>query len=1421
MADRFEMGSIPPISVWGNETVTFSVARHTGYADFIMDVKPVPQGKISISKELGEFSYTPAPEDDELTVTLQAGEGRLDKQTFHITVQPRLESDFHVIEHVSEEPRTDSQFYLSFSEQDAGKKVFNNTTDSPVEIETKQITVAGVKLVIEQSSAVDSLYKKLNGRPNLRRLTLCADEIVIRTELKLPGTAVAIYARVLHFEGSGQINTTPLSVEMRPFKGSVDDAGKIKERPGRDSGINGQDAGSVYLMAREMKVPNTGTIVFARGGNGQPAREGIRGKDGNSYAVWDGRFWAAAGMGFGVGDWLDVSRDIARMWNEYKPVSAEIYEIQGLAAPKKVTSIINAARNDSGDAKKSVPTSGTAPFVLPGAPGRGGNGGNVICTHRYKIEGRFEIQAGEDGAKAANVEAAKKGTPDKWVVVKVIYHPQVKSPDFEMGGVSLLDINMGRETQDGPPGIAPGAFGRAQNGRNLLHDEDITWAWVHPAAARAFISYARDVMLSGHTKGLKELLTLYRDALTSALSSASYAYSGITTESADRMAAVTLEAELTSLINRLDGPYDYFGNPAGWVPMLSFQANMELFTKEIETAIRVLFLAHWVESTENRNRQSADVLSKTCDRLREESAKALADYKVAEGKIGDIENRARQLAADLEKCALDLATTEADLRSKLKDQLQLEHKLRASGKILGGVMQLIPVGQPVAGAFGKSLTALSDIDLDNPKASASKIASPLAKVAGQGLKNKASKLYEKLSTAKKKEEDEKTKAFNAEFAKKENEDAVKTYRDEQKDAKDQIIEAFSGFAVSEEDIDERLEKVLADTPGYKAIIEKVKELNKKKATVTEELLSVLDTIDAAAMTVMKNQLALINLRGQTDVKLEALNPDALQYVRAMGQRARDRLMLYQYYLVKSYHYLMIEDLPVIDYRSQNLIKALTKMLTDSPDGTLTDAQFDALKAVFTAQLSEVAKEILEYYQTHPVKLKGSQPISLTKAQIETLNAEGQVEIELFNWLNAQREDIRIANIETDKVTLAAPLPRTTTGFSLEYRHDGISRIRRGGQLYVFRSGQYRIASGKGEPTPDQYRNDRVFWATDIKYDPRPSSGKDIDKIKITETTISRAEKNLVRELIRDPRNQGDKDPLLSFEPSAWTRLRITRSGEYEGKIAELTLTLNHLFHGIADRLKTVIVRTDDEIQPLIRCQPRDVNKSGDGYGSLVRTYDKATTGDVTVRAPARYGQRGFVGWRIGTEMTESGEKAPPIHTNPVLTLDLKKNAYVIEPVYEALEFVPTNAENEAWPPCPVGWKFNDWVLVNSSTATINISWLAWLPLHPSFPDGITPTVNEPQGSEHIKLSFDKLMLTPGESAKVSVCTNPGAPDNAEIGFGFRLGDILYVIFPNAQFASLGMTRKRTIGSRTSGWSGTGQMFDADMWNRTLTFKGSG
>ncbi|HEX6187132.1 MAG TPA: hypothetical protein VFZ40_03540, partial [Pyrinomonadaceae bacterium] len=79
-----------------------------------------------------------------------------------------------------------------------------------------------------------------------------------------------------------------------------------------------------------------------------------------------------------------------------------------------------------------------------------------------------------------------------------------------------------------------------------------------------------------------------------------------------------------------------------------------------------------------------------------------------------------------------------------------------------------------------------------------------------------------------------------------------------------------------------------------------------------------------------------------------------------------------------------------------------------------------------------------------------------------------------------------------------------------------------------------------------------------------------------------------------------------------------------------------------------------------------------------------------------------------------------------------------------------------------------------------------------------------------------LMLADGESAKISVCTNPNVTDGpgSEITFGWDVDDVHYAAFFKAQGDFSGM-RKR---SGSSGWSEMQDRFDVDLTTRTLKFK---
>lgn len=1369
MADTFPLGSIPPLSVWEGEKLSFTVTSSLGErVKFTKRATPSPKGKTSIDERTGVFTYEPSAEDkEEIAVWIRARKGAKEEaQKVYITPHPQLPSEFNVIEHVSASaPDPASRTYTTYAEVDAGEMRFNNIEElgdgagAKSTVMTKKVTISGVKLVIERNEDKGSLYNRLKDRTNLKQLTLCADEVVIRCELVVPGTDVNIYARQLRFDDSGgeiaRINTTPL-----PVKG----------RATRDEGLDGQKAGDVNLYIRNLDVPGNAHRIIANGSRGQDARLGIAGPKPKSLTwTWDGR--AKTKTIYGADSSLEWTQEVKNIEGGFVPIAvAFIKEMDGRV------------RNfDFGIGSGDWPGDGGDPEVFPGRPGQGGDGGTILSDFKDELASRVQQKAGEAGGMAKDVPPTPAGLPNKACWVDVVYKQTVvgnEKVEFSVSNIRTSSPGYGAAAQ-GPKTPAP------KDGQLRAVFYGGSSFWLHPSAVRAFLRYMDDAMLTGHARGeLRERLAYYRGAAKAAAKT-----------NKEELVWTALDAEVSALLQRVDGPYDYFGNPAGWVPMLSFQANHQLYKNEIEGAIRAMFLAYWVENTQKRQEAVAKTLGEAIKRLRQESDQALDDLKAAEEKANTLKEQFGGIKQDIEDEQKNLKIREDDLKRQAKNNLQVEHILRSSAKLLGGVMQLIPVGQPVLGAFGKSFTVLSDIDLDNPSKSIGGVAGAFSIVATDVI---APKIYEKLKLAsdEEKEVDAKKEAYNKELAKTQVKDKVKKHMEDQKAAKDSVFAAFAGFAVSEDDIKERLERMLAECPEFKEVVEKVKALNARKAAFAEELLAVLQAIDVATTTILTNQLSLIELRAQLNVTLERLDLEALQYVQGMGHRARNRLLLYQYYLLKSYHYLMLEGLPIVDFRAQQMFDRFSKLLPDSADGILADAQYKSLSSVFEDQLKEVAKKIITWYQAHSKRHTGSFIIGLSDEQLETINGPAKsLELDLLWKLDRQREDIRITKIETEAVGLAEPLPKTTANLSLAYTHEGVSRVRRGGRLYLFRSGEYGGAAG--------YRNDKIHWDTDIAFNPKPGAGK--EKMTFTNSEADAEEESLVRYLISDGKDD-NKNPVLSFRPSAWARLTLGRSGDYTGKLDNLTLKVQYVYHSVdTGKLATVVVKVNGDAQPYIRCDTLDENGRGDGLGGFVRTFNKKTRSIVKLRAPARYGRRAFKGWQI----TGDAE----LKTGQELALDLSKRLdYEVAPVYEPLEFSPVNDKNEEWPACPVGWSFDDWLFEyrNKDKKELTIYKLDCKPWRGG--DGYQPAVNEPQGNNQIKLSFERLTLMPGESTKISVCTNPEVEGSGGDQIMFSWGGDYGVFFDgNGNLNGLRVWRD-------NGWADASGAFDLDKENRTLIFR---
>jgi hypothetical protein len=179
--------------------------------------------------------------------------------------------------------------------------------------------------------------------------------------------------------------------------------------------------------------------------------------------------------------------------------------------------------------------------------------------------------------------------------------------------------------------------------------------------------------------------------------------------------------------------------------------------------------------------------------------------------------------------------------------------------------------------------------------------------------------------------------------------------------------------------------------------------------------------------------------------------------------------------------------------------------------------------------------------------------------------------------------------------------------------------------------------------------------------------------------------------------------------------------------------VDYVYQRVDDGLATVVVKVADGDQPFIRLDASDVNGRRDGQGSFVRTFANKKQ-KVQMSAPSQYGRRALLGWRV--------ESDPDIGRDgggATLTLDLGKSPdYLVEVVYVPPDQKPVNDKDEEWPACPVGWGFDDWVLTNDSKSPIRFNKLDCQPWH----GGYTPSVNEPQGNNNVRLSFERISLMP-------------------------------------------------------------------------------
>jgi len=1038
-----------------------------------------------------------------------------------------------------------------------------------------QIEISGMSIKTSLNRALASL----NNEPNIESLTISADTLEIDQTLNLPQTNVTIYARNLIFSGAAaRIVTTPIFKQNTP----------AATLPG-DKGLNG---GSITLNIGSFKLQNGATAPFdLTGGAGQPGGPGNTPLTINMPVTPHNPFYPENASNGGPASTGFGGSNIVFYYYTYNNSEELPPENNSVAAGTQ-------AWPEDGPAAQAA-----------GMPGDGGDGGNLVSTIDIKAEvgaGVLNQPGGLSGPQGALQKGGPAGTPNpaSWQIYHYEYHGgcQQGSPDISWSNPSHTSVP-GKDAPAPPPAHPTG------NPGTYTVTGSPAYSWLHPYNLQIALSIASDAYLNGHLDIAQQILTTYDQVLNS------YTAPPPAFQTAFSQAAQTI----TKLLNRIAANLDYYGNPAGWVPMLSFQSNLAIYQAEVQAAIPQMYLAYRILSAASSVASATQMLTTGITQLQNEIKSAMQAYAVADTALPNINAQIGNILTALKVFIPQLEELEKKLLAQARHDVEAEHLVLFFIHALAGIAQMIPVGQPELGAIGSGLNILANIDTSKPLDTFNQLGTMLEKYKASGVDSSAAS-----TKAEQQSKDAKDPADAGVTAK-----SLVTASIGMINGMKAITAGFQELSVSDAEVEAKLKEIEANNFQYQFYVQQIRNLNTLKATLAAQLKTTLQQLIEANDTINSDLLKIDNMYTQRALDFSLLNHQALIFAKDMGQTARDRLVRYQYYLVKSYEYLMLEPYGQADYQLNAVVNAFQNLESNvNPDGTLSPADYQQLATVYNTVLVTIADQILTKYESQPIQQTTKFVVPLTADQLAALNANNQVTMNLMamNEWNYDWEGVRITKVATNYIELSDGSSASDSGTNemtgqdrasainqveLTFMLSGTSPLRYQGNVYAF--------------NPDT-SSGNMNWGTTFNVQ---SSGAQ----RLVPVTPDPATESMMEQLLKSISGV-DPAPLTDYQPSASADITVSMNVLPSGTSATITslkLEFDFTFMQAPANQAVLSIQTISDITPSVSLAPlillnqSDLSGNASGQGSFFRIFAQYQA--VQVTAPETFGDYVFSQWQ--------------------------------------------------------------------------------------------------------------------------------------------------------------------------------------------------
>jgi len=1177
-APIYELGEIPFQTAWQGQEIKFRVRATSMGAGTPVSAGYVNPPSGTMYYDAGNFSYRPGPNDKaEFTVTFFAiaGANRLE-QIVPIQPIPLLpsEGDLLGVERTGVPDPTSRDYLVIGDVRDSAEADFNHERRR-----LRTVTISGKEVVLRAGHA-NRLFESYHGNEDIREFHIHAERLIIASQFRVPSTKIVIRARHLEFQDmGGQISSVSTVPPMFPRT-------PAQSNPGG----NGLPAGDIDVFVEDA-VLGEGIVRFVldggRGQDGGPGRNGNPGRDAPLVpasrlvdATASQRASCTALVQYKNDGGLFDGPD----WHLYLGAT----KVNGPDSGDfdKDTEAITYAR-----ARTSwIPTSGEN-AIPAGRPGSGGRGGRIRSNHPGILQS-CRLSGGATGVANSYI-GGRAGTP----TTARFYQSQ----ESALGRYKVArTLNEYRTTNGANAPAQTGSPGASGSGEMV--SDGIPW--FSSLALRQVLNHAKDAYLERELEFTRGIVSDYLDLLGELRASPGWGE-----VSADERRDLRLaEEEMGLLAHRIASGLDYFGNPPGWVPLLSLEANKLAFSEEIDRAMGILYLEYWLGDAGRSLQSKLAALGDARIKLAADSEALAREFDAANNLLPQLDGMVLAIDQETTRLQGELKALEGLLLQRAEANVKGPGWSRVA-KGLAAVCKLVPV--PWVQAVGAGLDVVARFNPKQPWESLEGIKDVVSTYRSGGFDTVSRDLnnaYKKIKFP--------------DLPKNIDPNRIKDFVDDIQKSSQPIVgklkevqQAFEGGQAPRSQIDAELAKLKAESREFRQLGDRISVLMGEKESFVQQVSQTMQVLGNLSEGITGNLLAMDAFNEDYAQAAGALDDRALMYLKEIGRRARERLLLYHYYVKKAYEYRLLRPYPGrLDL--QRLFERF-RALAEGSGGAyrqLTAEEFRGLRGIYDDALGELIKEVVVEYNRNAPALSAPRRLALTQDELALLNQGQEITLDLrtingTGLFPRSEENLRIAAVRVHQLAIEPPVSsRVGDEVSLFIEHSGASSMHTTANN---RARSYRFV---------HYTRDSevpVQWGA--RYFPVGGQLVPIARSLSADSLLGA----LLDRSGTDPRNAGYFTYLGGLTELRLKREQTAAPGTVL-RLREVVLEIEYEFVRRSSAMRSLEVVTSDGLAPYFEISSPDLGERQDGLGQFERIYRSGT--EVTVSAPDRVGNLRFAGF---------------------------------------------------------------------------------------------------------------------------------------------------------------------------------------------------